>query len=195
MPNNKKNNAREVRKMRFNENKFNNLVHYICHQCEDTATLGATKLNKVLWFSDLYSYLMFGKPITGEKYVKRQHGPVPAHILRAIEKLEYDKKIVTRDSKYFGYNKRDYVSIKKPVLSEFNADEISLVGDMIDIICANHTACSISLTSHDKIWELAEIGEEIPYNTVFASHLGEINEEDIAWAQEQLEKKTPQKAA
>jgi hypothetical protein len=49
-------------------------------------------------------------------------------------------------------------------------------------MCQKHTASSMSELSHDIIWEAAEIGEEIPLYTYFASRFGEINEEDIQWA-------------
>jgi hypothetical protein len=61
-----------------------------------------------------------------------------------------------------------------------------MIDDILEIICTEHTAQSISDTTHDKIWELAEIGEEIPYYTIFASKLGEINEDDIKWAKNVL---------
>jgi hypothetical protein len=188
MRRNGKNNAMEVKKMKFNAKKFSNLVHYICHQCDDVATLGATKLNKILWFSDIYAYLFLGKPSTGEKYIKRQFGPVPSHIVTTIDELVWDEKIFVRDVDYFGRNKREYISLKKPILSDLSPDEISIVNDLIGMIWDNHTAASISPRTHDRIWELAEIGEEIPYYTIFASELGEITEDDIEWANETLKK-------
>ena len=68
--------------------KFKSAVHYICDKASsDPSVLGAIKLNKVLWYSDVINYLITGKPITGETYIKRQHGPVPKDIIRAIDEL------------------------------------------------------------------------------------------------------------
>jgi len=174
--------------MRFNNQKFNNLVHYICHKCDNAEILGATKLNKILWYCDVFSYRWMGKSMTGEKYIKRQYGPVPSHIISTLNELEWDGKIATRDKEYFGHRKKEYISLKRPDISLFTSDDISMVDDIIDIICLEHTAKSISHSTHDRIWELAEIGEEIPYYTIFASELGEITEEDIKWAKGQLKK-------
>ena len=165
----------------FNEEKFKILVLYICSKC-DPKELGSTKLNKVLWYSDMISYLSFQKPITGEVYVKRQFGPVPKHILAIIDKMESEGQIVTRDAVVFGYGKKEYIALEKPDLASFTADEISMVDDLIEIICKGHTAKEISETSHDGIWELAEMGEEIPYHAFLASKIGEIDEEDVKWA-------------
>ena len=50
----------------------------------------------------------------------------------------------------------------------------------------NHTATSISEETHDLIWSLAQMGEEIPYETVFASRTSEIDETDVAWIRDEL---------
>lgn len=64
----------------------------------------------------------------------------------------------------------------------FSAEEISTVDEYIRIICNKHTAKSISEASHDIVWEVAEIGEEIPYFTVYSHLLGDIDVKDVEWA-------------
>lgn len=148
--------------------------------------LGATKLNKILWYADITSYLYLEKPIIGETYIKRQYGPVPIHAPKTIAELVNSQQIVVRPTEYFGYPKREYIALTKPDLTLFSADEISIVDELIDVVCREFTAKAISETTHDKIWQLAQIGEEIPYCAVFASRLGEIDETDIAWAKQVL---------
>lgn len=164
----------------FNKEKFKNLVLYVCSKC-DPKELGSTKLNKVLWYTDMLSYVYLEKPVTGETYVKRQFGPVPKHVLTILAELEAEGLIATKESEYFGYDKKEYIALKKPNLALFTQEEISLIDAMIEVI-KEHTAKTISQASHDRIWELAEIGEEIPYHAVLASEIGEIDEEDIKWA-------------
>jgi hypothetical protein len=168
--------------------KLKALVHYICSKCPDRNLLGATKLNKILWYSDAIALQMWGAPITGETYVKRQFGPVPKHILKVIEQLENDGAIAVKSTPFHKYEKREFISLKDPKISMFTPQEISLVDDVINEICYNHTATSISLASHDRIWELAEIGEDLPLDTVFASQLDEITEADVKWAKRALSK-------
>ncbi|MDP3089348.1 MAG: Panacea domain-containing protein [Nitrospira sp.] len=168
--------------------KLKALVHYICSKCPDKNLLGATKLNKILWYADAISLETRGISITKETYVKRQFGPVPKHILQVIEKLEDEDKIAVKNTPFHNYEKREFVSLKEPNLSVFTPDEISLVDDVIREICFNHTASSISLASHDRIWELAEIGDELPLETIFASDLDEVTEADVRWAKRALSK-------
>jgi hypothetical protein len=168
--------------------KLKALVHYICSKCPDKNLLGATKLNKILWYADALSLETRGEPITKETYIKRQFGPVPKHILEIIEKLEDDDAIAVKNTPFHNYEKREFVSLKRPDLSMFTPDEISLIDDVIGEICFNHTATSISLASHDRIWELAEIGDELPLETIFASDLDEVTEADVKWARDALRK-------
>ncbi len=166
---------------KFQTDKFKCLVHYICYKA-DRDELGATKLNKILWFSDIWHYLTHGRTITGETYVKHHYGPVPKHIEPVLWDLQSSGMIQVRDAEYFGYPKKEYITIRKPDLSCFTADEISSVNDIIDDVCKGHTAASISALSHNRAWELAEIGEEIPCFTVFAGDPSPINQSDIDWA-------------
>lgn len=172
----------------FDHDRLKALVQYICYQCHDPSVLGAIKLNKILWYSDVIAFARSGDSITGETYVKQQFGPVPRHILGVIEDLEAEEALVMREVEFYGKQKKEYVALKKPDISMFTADEISLVDSVIDVVCHKHTASSISMASHDAIWKLAEIGEEIPLYAALASELGEVTEDDVKWAKRVLSK-------
>lgn len=174
--------------MTLNMDKLIGLVHYICYKCHDPAVLGAVKLNKVVWYSDVLSYVDTGKPITGETFIKRQLGPVPKHIQKVLDELKTRGDIVVRDVEYHGYPKREFIAMTKPDISMFTPDEISTIDHVIDTISHKHTATSISMKTHDAVWELAEIGEEIPIYGILASKLGEITEADVKWAKQVLSK-------
>jgi hypothetical protein len=170
----------------LNWQKFKELVHYICEKAEEPSCLGSIKLNKVLWYSDVINYLVEGRSITGETYVKRQHGPVPRDVLRALKELERDGQIARGKVDHFGFMKNEYISLFPSDKNAFTGSEMALIDAAFEHVCMHHTAMSVSKETHDIIWEMAEMGEEIPYYTVFATSEGEIDESDIAWAQERL---------
>ncbi len=170
----------------MNRDKFKALVHYICDKASDPSVLGSIKLNKVLWYSDSIMYLISGRSMTGESYLKRQHGPVPRHIVGVIENLVAEGKIARGRVDHFGYYKNEYIAIADSSVELFGADEIKLVDAAFEHVCKNHTAKSISEETHGVIWQLAEMGEEIPLATAFAADVGEIDETDIAWGRETL---------
>lgn len=171
--------------MHFDRDRFTRLVHHICHRAADPRQLGRVKLNKILWFADMLHFERTGKPLTGATYAKRQHGPCPTQLLPALDDLKAAKKIVERPPQG-QYEPHQYFSTEQPDLSVFTAEQIAMVDLLIESICTNHTATSISAATHDRIWELAEIGEEIPYAAFLASRLGEVNEADVRLAKREL---------
>ena len=172
--------------MTFDQEKFRTLVHYICWKCKDPAALGSTKLNKVLWLSDLLWYRETGVPITGATYVKRQFGPVPRAILPALQKLKEEGSITEEETNYHGFPKKEYRAHKKPRTSGFSSKQLDMIDKVITYVCAGHTAKSISDQTHNHVWEAAKDGEEIPYATVFANP-GRLNDKDRAWALQELD--------
>jgi hypothetical protein len=168
--------------MQFDRAKFKDLVHYICHYC-DPSQLGAVKLHKVLYFSDMLYYAATGAPITGAQYVKSQFGPTAASLLPAIRELEQEVRVKVRVTEHFGFRKREYTSTQAPDRSRFNAAELACVDEVIDFVCRNNTARSISEFSHTRAWELAKPGEVLPYFTVFHMFPNEVSSETLEWAE------------
>ena len=168
-------------------NKLKTLVHYVIWKNRNPATLGAIKLNKVPWLVDLLSYVHSGEPVTGEHYRKGQFGPIAMSMVGIVNELQNERKIAVRQTEAYGNLKVDYFALSRPDISMFTADEIYLIDECNDFVCRRHTAMGISHKSHDIIWQLAELGEEIPYEASLASVLGEVTEDDVVWAREAVE--------
>ncbi|HYI39990.1 MAG TPA: Panacea domain-containing protein [Allosphingosinicella sp.] len=165
----------------MNRSKFKALVHYVIAK-SDSSRLGAVRLNKILWYVDTFAYRGEGASVTGGAYVKRQHGPVPKHILAMLGELEHENAIVIRDRDRFGHSMKDFVALTEPDISSLSAKEIALVDEIRSEICYGHTAESISELSHDQVWEAANIGEEIPLWATLASSPGRMTPTVIDWA-------------
>jgi hypothetical protein len=171
----------------FDRSKFKTLIHYICSRCQDNpARLGATKLNKILWYAETSHFLKSGGPLTGARYIKRQHGPVPAAIPAIVEELVQEQKLFVREVSFYEFDKKEYISLQEPDIdSFFSASDIGHIDRIIDMVCDTHTAKSISLKTHNEPWQLAEIGEDLPLYTAMAIP-GELTETDMEWADEQI---------
>lgn len=161
--------------------KFKALVHLIIQDCKDPKNLGATRLNKILWFSDVEAYRLTGNSITGAKYLRRKKGPVPAHILRSLEELKSEGKIQL-DEPEFRYDPRLFTSLKNSDDGVFSKNECDLVKIISDHICHNFTADGISEASHDDIWDAAGDGEEIPLEATLISNGGNYPAAVTNWA-------------
>ena len=165
----------------MNRAKLKALVHYVIAK-SDPSRLGSIRLNKIVWFADTFFYRRDGASITGEQFVKRQHGPVPMHILNILRDLEQEDKIIVRDRQSVAGPMRDLVSLSAPDTTSLSADEIAIIEDVRSSICGSHTAMSISELSHDQIWEAAEMGEEIPLAATLASVAGVMTADVTKWA-------------
>ena len=165
----------------MNERKYKALVHYIIHECSDhPERLGAIRLNKALWFTDVIAFQVDGEPITGETYVKRRLGPVPRHILAILKKLEQEGSITIK-KREFAYDTRKFHSERLPDPDALSDNEKRIARQVLGGLLG-HTANEVSEMSHDIIWDAAREGEEIPIYATLAAIPGEITPDMIEWA-------------
>ena len=116
----------------FNREKLKRLIHYVAYRCiERPQKLGAVKLNKVLWYSDLEAYVSSGTPITGDKYIKKPRGPVSSSLMPVVAELEDERKMAVRHLDEDG--RIDYLALTKPDVSIFTSEEIRIVEDAIEL--------------------------------------------------------------
>lgn len=169
--------------MEFDLAKFKEAIVYFCHKArEKPDCLGKTKLNKSLWYSDAMSYALFGHPVTGERYVKHQFGPVPSHMKPTLRELQEKGDIVVADTLYFGRPKFEFKALREPRLDLFSETDLAAMDASFEHVCEKHTAKSISEQTHTDSWEMAAIGEEIPYFAFLVDEPDEITPEDVEWA-------------
>ncbi len=168
-------------RFQFDREKFKSVVHYVCATCEPSQ-LGAVKLNKVLYFSDMVHFATRGVPITGAAYRKRQFGPATNQLLPVLRELYEFGAIDIEEVDYFGYLKKQYTSCRPPNTARLNADEKALLDDAIDFVCRNNTAKTISEFSHNRAWEIAEPGAELPYHSAFLMFPVQVSQEAFEWA-------------
>lgn len=169
--------------MKFDRQKLKTLVHYIIWRVGSAPDFGAVKLNKVLWFSDARSFEAFGKPITGETYIRRKFGPVPKHLDMVLKELIRHNVIETWKERFHEFHVTRYAASSPPDLSLFNRDELSFIDWWIKHVSEEHTAASISEKSHDYGWQIARDGEELPYTAFLAGRVRQLREgEELEWA-------------
>ena len=159
-----------IKKWPENEVKYRELVLYICQKCATDKKFGATKLNKILYFSDFLAYAELGEPITGFEYQRLKNGPAPRRLVpmnnQMTKKGELGIQIVPLRG---GHTQHRAVNLRIPNLSVFAAEQIALVDRVIEELW-DLDADEVSLLSHRMMgWRLAAPGDTIPYETVFIS--------------------------
>ena len=153
----------------MNKAKFRELALYIAARCESDPGFGATKLNKILFYSDFSAYARLGESITGDEYQCLEMGPAPKHWLPIKADLENRGDAAEAVRQRFGRPQKRLIPLRDPDLSKFSADEISTVDGVI-LELWGKSATEVSELSHQfDGWKLTEIGDTIPYETVFIS--------------------------
>lgn len=163
--------------------KLEEAVLYVCSTCRPEDQLGAVKLNKILYYSDMLRFANTGKSITGATYVKRQLGPVPKEIIEAINQLKATSRLQTREVSIFDKTRREFDALDEPSLKIFGHDELQLINSMISSVCG-YNAREISDISHTVVWEVADMGEVLPYESFLVSYLGDVDDDDVKMALE-----------
>lgn len=145
--------------------KFRQLILYLATKSEGDPSFGATKLNKLLFFSDFLAYVEGGEPITGQKYQKLSYGPAPKSILPVLRDMQSEGLCIERERVHYGNPQRQVIPLVEPNLECFTAREIDIVNEILSQL-RNSNATDVSELSHRFIgWQAAAEGEEIPYET------------------------------
>jgi hypothetical protein len=166
----------------FKQRHFTELMLYIADKCASDPTFGATKLNKILFYSDFIAYANLGDAITGATYQKLPKGPAPKQLLPALRELEQNKDAALATRFHFGRVQKRLVPLRNPDLTQFTAPELQLVNDVIQALW-NRSATEVSELSHiEQGWQIVGMNEEIPYWTVFVDPDQTMSADDLEWA-------------
>jgi hypothetical protein len=167
--------------MQFDKTKLHAAILYICGRCEPAA-LGAVKLNKVLYYTDMLHYFSQGNPITGATYRKRPFGPTCDQLLGALRELSGQGKIDIREVDFFSYKKKEYHLTGESGRFSLSSSESAFIDKVVEFVCEENSAKSISEISHSAAWDMAEMGEELPYNSVYHIFPNQVSLEALEWA-------------
>lgn len=157
-----------MRSFEYDEAKFAEMVLYAAEKLDGDPSFGATKLNKVLFFSDFFAYQELGKPISGAEYQKLPHGPAPRRLLPVQRALEEsgDAKLIQRN--YLGKVQKRLAALRDADVRVFEPAELKVMDQVIDAL-EGARAVDVSRVSHDVSigWQVAKVSEAIPYQSVF----------------------------
>lgn len=167
-----------------NIGRLRELILYVSDRCTEDPGFGATKLNKILYFADFFSYATYGEPVTGAKYMRIGQGPVPQAMLPVRSDMEEKMEIFIRKHKVFGgnYEQHRVIAMREPDISMFRARDIAIVDEVIRVLWGRK-ASEVSDLSHGIAWKIYNDRQLIPYEASLLSDQG-ITQGDIIRAQE-----------
>lgn len=167
------------------EQRLRELILYIAQRCQTDSKFARTKLVKILYFSDFWSYREYREPVTGARYIKQQAGPMPDGFLGLLKAMEQEGDILLPPPmSYFNHEQKRVVPLREPDLTMFNGRDIAMVERVIDEL-RGRSAKEVSDLSHGPAWRATRMNEAIPYETAIISD-EPITDDDIASAEAML---------
>jgi uncharacterized phage-associated protein len=150
------------------------------------------KIFKVLYFADMAHFAKYGRPITGDTYIKMENGPVPSKIYNIFKAIR-DTGEYTYTSSYDGTrecSKMFSVENKTFIAPRRGADSYFLSKsdvDELDVSLRNYGSLSfdeLTKRSHTLAWEKASKNGKISAENILRE-AGE-SEEYISYVCEQI---------
>jgi uncharacterized phage-associated protein len=149
--------------MALHEEKLQQVILYFLERINNVH-LGRTKLMKLLYYVDFDHYERHGAPLTGAKYRKLPHGPVPDDADKAIGKMvrRGDIMEVTAARGKFA-QKRLLTRTARFDAAKLNGRELETL-ERVAAEWADASAAEISAASHAEApWAASDAGKAIDY--------------------------------
>ncbi len=147
----------------LNKNKYGNAILFFVKYCNNQY-LGATKLNKLLYYLDFISFRDRGKPVTNDVYIHKQYGPVPSEVDEVLTELHSAgslgvERILYKDSDTFKYETK--ISPDEKV---FDAYEKKLLESICNEFSLWSTEKIVGQTHLEAPWFYSKPLEKVDFN-------------------------------
>lgn len=146
--------------------RFRELILYVCNKLFDAESFGAVKLNKILYHSDFRAFERLGRPITGMRYFKLENGPAPKAMV-PVRREMIEHGLVRLDVRNLGgVQEHRLMALRQANLELFSTAELEIVDEVIREL-RPQAAVEVSMVSHDVRWRVLALGDDMPYDFVY----------------------------
>ena len=153
--------------MKFNREKYIDLIFYILSQCYNKPNLGKTVLCSILYFIDFNYYELYGQLLTKETYIKSKKGIMPKHFSEVTNELIDKRQLFLRKEPYYHRIIHKYYLTIIPTL-KFSSKELEIIDFSIGQLCDNNASTIIKYAIKDPPIIMADFGEDIDCRYVFS---------------------------
>lgn len=140
---------------------------YVIKNSRENVNFGTTLFNKILYFSDFDSYERSGQSITGDTYIRKEHGPTAQSFTEMIKDLKSKRLIKDfRVERSKGHIQTRYLLLNDIAFSQLNKEETNELDRNINRL-GGMKAAQVSEYSHqDMPYKATKEGEPIDYDLV-----------------------------
>ena len=125
--------------MRFDREKYIDLIMYILFKASYKPTFGKTVLCSILYFIDFNDYELYGELLTNETYIKSKRGIRPLHFRQVSQYLIDNNKLFFRKEPYYNRTIHKYYPLIIPNV-KFSEKELEIIDYWIDKLGGNNAS-------------------------------------------------------
>ena len=81
--------------LHINEKKYKNAILFFAKKTQN-GTLGKLKIKKLLYYLDFDFFEKYGKSVTGDEYLRFEHGPVQRMAEKILKQMDGKEIKITR---------------------------------------------------------------------------------------------------
>ena len=159
--------------------KYENAILYFVQHCNNHY-LGATKLNKLLYYLDFLHYRDEGATVTGDEYVHLEYGPVPKKVTEIIGGLCEKGSLEVIDTPFGSTSRKSYVA-KTPVdEAVFSETEKQMLRAICERFKKYDTDTIVAQTHLEAPWFYSKPYQTIDYEYAHSIEVFSEGEDDDA---------------
>ncbi|MFA6269788.1 MAG: Panacea domain-containing protein [Candidatus Paceibacterota bacterium] len=147
----------------LNKLKYRNAILYFIKYCNNKY-LGATKLNKLLYYLDFINYRDRQMSVTGDFYIHNNYGPTPIEVERIISEMK-DKEINIKEDPFENSRKISFELKKGVDVDEtlFSEEEKELLKSICKEFSDWSTEKIVEQTHLESPWFYSKPFEKVDY--------------------------------
>ena len=151
----------------INEKKYKNAILFFAKKTQN-GTLGKLKIKKLLYYLDFDFFEKYGKSVTGDEYLRFEHGPVPRMAEKILKQMEGKEIKITRRKIKEGLNDQQHIEALKDFdLSVFSKEELVMLDDIASK-WEKFTGTEMKMATHGEApWISTEPDGVIDYNLAY----------------------------
>lgn len=150
--------------------KLKAILLYFCENT-DNKFLGKVKLMKLFYFLDFLHTKNYATPVTYDRYVKLDHGPIPSVIKNMVDDLELDPNTsdlaeIIDVNKTTGQEIHRIVQKRKLSKAEkkyFSESETNILEEVCRRFGKKNTKDTEKASHDESAWKMSAMYQEIPY--------------------------------
>lgn len=152
---------------KINEKKYKNAILFFAKKIQN-GTLGKLKLMKLLYFLDFDFFEKYGRPVTGDEYLRFENGPVPRMAEKILKQMSGKEIKITSRKMPRGYNDQQHI---EPLVDfnpeSFSKEEILMMEEIADK-WEKFTGAEMKSASHGEApWIATKPDNIIDYNLAY----------------------------